>query len=125
VTEYKKSLLWALAIIGMVYPLIPILHYLGRPDLTFQAVCCAGALAIVIKVSESMRRHWWFWATMVPIAGAHVLFILRVPWPVWVPAPILTVLATIDAVIIFAILGVVEKLTARNQSNSTRSGAQS
>lgn len=124
-TEYRKSLLWALAILAMVSPLIPILHFIGRPDLTFQAICVAGALALVVYASGSMRRLWWFWVTMVPIAGAHVLFILRVPWPKWVPAPLLTVLATVDAVIIFAILRLVEKLTARNQSNSTRSGAKS
>jgi len=46
----------------------------------------------------------------VPIAGAHVLFILRVPWPEWVPAPILTLIAIVDAVLIFAILGLVERL---------------
>ena len=57
-----------------------------------------------------MRRHWWFWVAMVPIAGAHVLFILRVPWPEWVPAPILTLIAIVDAVVIFTILGLVEKL---------------
>jgi hypothetical protein len=110
VTEYKRSLLWALAVLAMVSPLIPILDYLGRPDLTFQAVCIAGALAGVVYAAGSMRRHWWFWVAMVPIAGAHVLFILRVPWPEWVPAPILTLIAIVDAVVIFTILGLVEKL---------------
>ena len=124
-TEYKKSLLWALAILAMVSPLIPILHYIGRTDLTFQATCVGIALAGVVYASDSMRKKWWFWVTLVPIVGAHVVFILRVPWPQWVPAPILTLLATVDAAIIFAILGLVEKLTARNQSNSTRSGAKS
>lgn len=109
-SEYKKSLVWALAILAMVSPLIPILHYLGRPDLTFQAICVAGALAIVVYAAGSMRRHWWFWGAMVPIAGAHVLFILRVPWPGWVPAPLLTLFAIVDAIIIFTILGFIEKV---------------
>jgi hypothetical protein len=124
VTEYKKSLVWALAILAMVSPLIPILHYLGRPDLTFQAICVAGALAIVVYASGNMRKHWWFWVTMVPIAGAHVLLILRVPWPEWIPAPVLTLFAIVDAVIIFAILGLVEKLTAlrhKSELNSAKS----
>jgi O-antigen/teichoic acid export membrane protein len=124
VTEYKKSLAWALAILAMVSPLIPILYYLGRPELTFQAICCAGALAIVVYASGSIRRKWWYWVTMVPIAGAHVLLILRVPWPKWVPAPVLTLLATVDAVIIFAILGLVEKLMGlrhKSELNSAKS----
>jgi hypothetical protein len=126
-TEYKTSLAWALAIVAIVsLPLIPILHYLGRSDLTFQAICVGITMAGVVYAAGNMRTHLWFWVAMVPIAGAHVLFILRVPWPEWVPAPLLAVLATVDAVIIFAILGLVEKLTtARNQSNSTRSGAKS
>jgi hypothetical protein len=114
-SEYKTSLAWALAILAMVTRLIPILHYLGRPDLTFQAICVAGALAIVVYAARSMRRHWWFWAAMVPIAGAHVLFVLRVPWPEWVPAPLLTLFAIVDAVIIFAILGLVERVMGRRQ----------
>jgi O-antigen/teichoic acid export membrane protein len=106
---YLRNLLWAVALIIIVSPLIPILHYLGRPDLTFQSICVALALAGVVYAAGSMRRHWWFWATMLPIAGAHVLFILRVPWPEWVPAPILSLLATVDAVIIFLVLGFIEK----------------
>jgi len=124
-SDYKKSLFWALAIVAIVSPLVPILHYLGRPDLTFQTVCCAIALAIVIKVAENMRRHWWFWVTMVPIAGAHALFILRVPWPHWVPAPILTVLGTVDAAIIFAILSLVEKLAGHHKGTGGTGGPTS
>jgi hypothetical protein len=94
-------------------PLTLILRYIGRSDLTFQAVCCAGVLAVVIKVSGKLRTQWWFWATLIPIAGGHVLFVLRVRWPEWVPAPILLVFAAVDSLMIFYILSLVGKLMGK------------
>jgi hypothetical protein len=108
------KLLWGLVILVLVgLPLTLILRYIGRSDLTFQAVCCAGVLAVVIKVSGKLRTQWWFWATLIPIAGGHVLFILRVRWPEWVPSPILIAFAAVDSLMIFYILSLVGKLMGK------------
>ena len=109
------KLLWGIALVAVVWPpLALILRYIGRSDLTFQAVCCAGVLAVVIKVSGRLRTQWWFWATLIPVAGAHVLFILRVHWPAWVPSPILIAFAAVDSLVIFYILSVVGKLMGKD-----------
>jgi phosphatidylserine synthase len=100
-----------LAIILLTFT--PMLRYLGRPDLTFQAVCCALVLAAVIKVSGKLRTQWWFWATMIPVALTHVLFILRVPWPKWVPAGILIGFAAVDLLMIFYLISFVAKLMGK------------
>jgi hypothetical protein len=50
---------------------------------------------------------------MIPVAGAHVVFILRVPWPEWVPAPILIAFALADLFVIFYLLYLVGKLMGK------------
>ena len=108
-----STLVWTLALIAVTAPLFPLLRYLGRPDLGFPAVCVAGVLGMVIVVSGRVCAQWWFWATMVPVAGAHVVFILRVPWPEWVPAPILIAFALVDLFVIFYLLYLVGKLMGK------------
>ena len=108
-----STLVWTLVLIAITFPLFPLLRYLGRPDLGFPAVCVAGVLGIVIIVSGKLCTQWWFWATMIPVAGAHVVFILRVPWPEWIPAPILIAFALADAFVIFYLLYLVAKLMGK------------
>jgi hypothetical protein len=73
----------------------------------------AIVLGAVIKGSGEMRTQWWFWATMIPIAGTHALFILRVPWPKWVPSGILIGFAVGDLLIISSVLYLVAKLMGK------------
>ena len=108
-----STLVWTLVVAAVASPFIPLLRYLGRPDLSFPAFCVAGVLAMVIIVSGKLCTQWWFGATMIPVAGAHVLFILRVPWPEWVPAPILIVFAVADLFVIFYVLYLVGKLMGK------------
>src|SRR5579862_2751677 len=108
-----STLVWMLVVGSLASPVIPLVRYLGRPDLSFPAFCVAGVLWMVIIVSGKLCTQWWFWATMIPVAGAHVVFILRVPWPKWVPAPILTVFALADAFVIFYVLYLVGKLMGK------------
>jgi hypothetical protein len=53
-----RTFLWALAIIAITFPVIPLLQYLGKPDLSYPAAIVAAMLAIVIKVSGKLRRQW-------------------------------------------------------------------
>lgn len=108
-----RTFLWGLAIIAMASPVIPLCNYLGRPNLSSHAWIVAIVLVAAIKASGKMRTQWWFWATMIPIAGAHVLFILRVPWPKWVPSGILIGFAVADLLIIGSVLYVVAKLMGK------------
>ena len=47
---------------------------------------------------------------MAPVAGAHVLFLLKFPMPKWVPAPALTGLVFGDVVAILLLLRLVTKI---------------
>jgi hypothetical protein len=107
-----EALLLAVAMLAIASPLILFFRHLGRSDLTYPAILVAFTLAFAIHAAHRMRRHWWFWATMAPISGAHVLLLLRMHSSenVWVPAQALTGLAIGDLLIIFVILRLVVRL---------------
>ena len=51
------------------------------------------------------KNKWWFWVAVIPVAGIHMLLILRVPWwPAWVPVPILIAVAVGDLLMILSFL---------------------
>src|SRR5579862_3580191 len=108
-----STLVWTLLVAAVAYPVIPLVRYVGRPDLSFPAFCVASVFGILIIVSGKLRTQWWFWATMIPVAGAHVVFILRVPWPEWVPAPILIAFALVDLFVILYLLYLVGTLMGK------------
>lgn len=108
-----STLVWTLVAGAVASPAIPLVRYLGRPDLSFPAFCVAAVLGSVTIVSGKLCTQWWFWATLMPVAGAHVLFIVRVPWPEWVPAPVLIAFALADAFWIFYLLYLVGKLMGK------------
>jgi hypothetical protein len=107
-----EALLMAVAMLAIVSPLISFFRHLGRSDLTYPAILVAITLTFAIHEAGRMRRHWWFWATMAPVAGAHVLLLLRMHWSEneWIPARALTGLASGDLLVIFALLRLVARL---------------
>jgi hypothetical protein len=101
---------WSLTLLAVVVPGVLLVQHLGRPDLTYPAVLIGSALGIAIKETGNLHTRWWFWATMAPVAGAHVLFLLKFPMPKWVPAPALTGLVFGDVVAILLLLRLVTKI---------------
>src|SRR5678816_3107055 len=76
-----STLVWTIVVLAASSPFILLVRYLGRPDLSVSAFCAAFVFWAVVIVSGKLCTQWWFWATMIPVAGAHVVLILRVPWP--------------------------------------------
>jgi hypothetical protein len=107
-----EALLMAVAMLAIACPLILFLRHLGRSDLTHPAIVVAFTLTFAIHAAARMRRHWWFWATMAPLAGVHVLLLLQMHWSEneWIPAQALTGLATGDLLVIFLLLRLVARL---------------
>ena len=89
-----------------------LVRYLGRTDLLMPSLVVGGALGMVIYAAGRVRRHWWFWATLLPVAATHVFLLLRLPSyeKVWVPAVVLTGLAVGDALIVFGLVKLVARL---------------
>jgi len=88
--------------------------HFGRFDLARPALYSMVILGIAIAVKWKLRRHLWFWGTIIVMAALHVLLILFVPWTTkWVAAIVIIPIGIADLYAILAILSVVGKFTER------------
>jgi hypothetical protein len=114
-----KWTLWVIVAALVVFPLVPLFHYLGRPAGGFPAALCALMLAMVVRVRWELSRHPWFWPTVIAIAAIHVPLIWFVPWTSrWVPAVIITPFCIVDALVMLAIINSVPRLSGSESSSS-------
>jgi hypothetical protein len=83
----------------------------GRLELALPLMIIIGVLGLVILFKWRLRRHAWFWTTMIVIAALHVPLILFGPWTTrWIPALAIAVIASSDFCLILWILLLVGKL---------------
>lgn len=114
-----KTFLFALAAMAVAAPLVPLLGYLGRPELERPAFFATATIAVAVEVCRELRGRLWFWVTMTAIAACHVLLVMLLPWrPGWVPAPFILLLCVVDFALILAIVGFIEKRRVRAAGQS-------
>jgi hypothetical protein len=90
-------------------PILWLLDQSGRFNLALPVLNSIGMLGFLILVKWNLRRHVWFWMTMIVMAALHVPLILYIPWTTrWVPALAIAVIDSVDFCLILAILSVVE-----------------
>lgn len=106
-----------LCLIICVLPIVWLFYQIRKPELLLPAMNGAAVLGFAIAVKRNLRWRVWFWVTMTIIAGLHLLLILTVPWTTnWIPASAIAGIDSIDLVLIFAIVAVVQKLTDRRNA---------
>jgi hypothetical protein len=107
----SKGLLVGLALAAVVFPIVPLLDHLGRPELRYPVIAALGAIGFAIRGNWDLRNRLWFWITMTVIAALHVPLILLVPWKAgWVPAPVTMAFCIVDLAIIYGVIGFIKKL---------------
>jgi hypothetical protein len=110
-----RSFLWAITILGITSPLFFLFDSLGKPGNGRAAWIGAGIILIVMKVRWELRKHTWFWITMLFVLLMHVPLIVFVPWTSrWLPAQGLTAIAVADMAVILGCLHLVEKWKSPN-----------
>jgi hypothetical protein len=78
---------------------------LARPTMT-----SAAMVIIAIAMRWKLKRHVWFWITMIVLAALHVPLILFVPWTTrWVPAFVIIPIGMADLYLMLWVLSVVGK----------------
>src|SRR5579862_7256575 len=71
--------------------------HFGRLDLAVPTVASIVTLAYAIMVKWRLRRHMWFWVTMVIVLALHFLVLFSVSWSAkWVPAVVVLPIAIAD-----------------------------
>lgn len=111
IKEAKKYRLprWAIlpGIAGCLL-IVWLFNHFGRLDLYLPTINSIGVLGFVLVLKRGLRRHVWFWITMIVIAALHVPLILFVPWTTrWVPALAIAAIDSADLIVMLAILAVV------------------
>jgi hypothetical protein len=81
-------------------------------DLALPTLISIGLLGFILVLKRKLWRQGWFWIVMTFIAAAHVELILLIPWTTkWVPAAFIAGIATVDLIVVLAILNYVGKLS--------------
>lgn len=97
-----------LYLIIVALPIMWLFDHFGKPELYSPVTASIVVLGFVLVLKWKWARRTWFWITMAVVIGLHVPLILFVPWPTrWVPAPVWAGLATIDMVVVLAIVDTV------------------
>lgn len=108
----KIRLRWwgVLCVIIVSLPSYWLFDHFGRLSVALPTLNGVGVLALAIAAKWKLRRHVWFWITMIAIAALHVPLILFVPWTTrWVPALAIAAIDSADLILMLAILAVVGK----------------
>jgi hypothetical protein len=97
--------------IGCSFLLAALFGHFGVLDLFMPVVGTAAVLFFTLYCHWELKRRPWFWATIVVWTGLHVWMIVRVHWPhKWVPARAWEGWVTLDLVVLFVIIALIEKV---------------
>ena len=91
---------------------------LGSFDLGLPALNSIAVVGFTIALKRKLRRHAWFWGTMVVLAALHVPLVLLVPWTTrWVPALAIAAIDSVDLFLMLAILAGVGNFAERPKTS--------
>jgi hypothetical protein len=62
-------------------PLLIFFLYFGKVDLGLTVFIISGMIIFAAKIRWNLRKHVWFWATIVFILVLHVPLFLTLRWP--------------------------------------------
>jgi hypothetical protein len=66
---------------AVLSPVLLLFIYLGKADLGLTVFIVLGVNLFAIKLQWNLRKHVWFWATILLILALHVPLLFIVRWP--------------------------------------------
>ncbi len=119
-TEDRKLRLpwWGVlcVILGALAVLIFFDHF-GRLALARPTMISAAMVIIAIAMRWKLKRHMWFWITMIVLAALHVPLILFVPWTTkWIPALAIIPIGIADLYLMLWVLSVAGKFMGEQKT---------
>jgi hypothetical protein len=112
-TDYSGTIIGA-----MLLPVLFFFIYIGKPELGFTACIVLGMSTIAVKLRWKLRRHVWFWATIIFILALHIPLLFMVRWPQSnVPTIAYSLpLGITDFLLISGAIGLAQKLFSKDSS---------
>ncbi|MFZ0758792.1 MAG: hypothetical protein WAM69_02480 [Candidatus Sulfotelmatobacter sp.] len=106
-----------LKIVAILAPVFFLITFLANADVGLAACIVLAMIMLAIKLRWNLRRHVWFWATIVFILALHVPLVFMVRWPQG-RGPTLFYTMPIGIVDFLIILGAVaEKVFSKDKSS--------
>lgn len=108
-----------LVIAAILAPVLVLFLCFGKVDLGLTVFIVLGMILLAVKIRWSLRKHVWFWATIVLILALHVPLFFIVRWPQGKTPTIAYTLpfGIADFFIILGALGLAEKLFSKDSSS--------
>jgi hypothetical protein len=102
---------WALLTLLLASPLYVLFAYLGDEGRARAAALAGAAIIGTTRSRWDLRKHAWFWATIMFLILLHGPVILLIHWTNEnIPAPALLPFVLLDFVIMYGCIKVVEKM---------------
>ena len=111
---------WSGTIIGvMLLPVFFVFVFLGKAELGFNVMLVLGLVMIAVRLRWKLRKHVWFWGTIIFVLLLHVPLLFLVHWPQSnVPTIVYSLpLGIVDFLLISGALGLAEKLFSKGSSS--------
>jgi hypothetical protein len=109
---------WSGTIIGSaLFPVLFIFDHFGKFEMGLNVSICVAMNILVIRFRWNLRKHFWFWATMVLLTAAELPLIYKIRWPHhWVPGVSLLPVGLAAVLIAFAVVRFVQTFVVRDPS---------
>ena len=90
--------------------LLILFDHFGKLSLARPAMTSAAMVIIAVAMRWKLKRHVWFWITMIVLAALHIPLVLLVPWTTrWVPAFVIIPIGMADLYVMLLIVSMVGK----------------
>jgi len=107
-------------ILGALAVLIFFDHF-GQLALARPTMISAAMVLIAIAMRWRLKRHVWFWITMIVLTALDVPLILFVPWTTkWIPALAIIPIGIADLCLMLWVLSVVGKFMGEPKTAESR-----
>jgi hypothetical protein len=70
-----------LKIVAILAPVFFLFVFLGNADMGLTACIVLGMIILAIKLRWNLRKHVWFWATIIFVLALHIPLFWVVRWP--------------------------------------------
>ncbi len=77
--EKKRTDYTGLKIVGLIAPVYLIFVYFHKPDMGLAVSIVLGMTILAVKIRWDLRRHAWFWVSILLVLALHLYLLMRLP----------------------------------------------
>jgi len=90
--------------------LFVLFDHFGKLAIALPTLYSVAIITITVAMRWKLKRHVWFWITMIVLAALHVPLVLLVPWTTrWVPVFVIIPIGIADSYAMLWVVSVVGK----------------